>query len=344
MARPLRIQYENAYYHVTCRGNARQNIFSSDTDRSAFLDYLGRSAYIYQVEILAYVLMSNHFHLMVKTPRGNLQEFMRHFNISYTAWFNRRHRRSGHLYQGRYHSLLIDADNYFREVSRYIHLNPVKIKQVSSKDVAVREKALLAYAWSSFPGYVFPRARKSFLRVEEILDYFGGDTARGRRGYARYVKQGLSTDLVNPLELGKGHGIVGDADFVDAIRGRYLSGGPDTREIPAARRPAVRPEPERIIEVVCAETGVSREALLQKGFRGFGRALLMELLYRHGGLRQREIGVLLGIDYSAVSASRKRLQASLNANPKLRAIRVRAEERMEQEKIDGSTASGKPKR
>ncbi|OPY91448.1 MAG: Transposase IS200 like protein [Syntrophaceae bacterium PtaU1.Bin231] len=96
MARPLRSQYENAYYHLTCRGNDRRAIVLSDADRRAFLDQLGRSADIYQTEILAYVLMSNHFHLLMKTPRGNLQEFMRHFNISYTAWFNRRHRRSGH--------------------------------------------------------------------------------------------------------------------------------------------------------------------------------------------------------------------------------------------------------
>ena len=134
MARPLRIQFENAYYHVTCRGNDRRNIFFSDADRLAFLDLLGSSSDIYQTEILAYVPMSNHFHLLVKTPRGNLQEFMRHFNISYTAWYNRRHRRSGHLYQGRYHSFLIDADNYLKEVSRYIHLNPVKIKQARTKD------------------------------------------------------------------------------------------------------------------------------------------------------------------------------------------------------------------
>ena len=174
MARPLRIQFENAYYHVICRGNARQSIFSSDADRSNFLDLLGRSAVIYQTEILAYVLMSNHFHLLVKTPLGNLQEFMRHFNISYTGWYNRRHRRSGHLYQGRYHAFLIDADNYLKEVSRYIHLNPVKIRKAGAKDVAARGKALRACAWSSYPGYASPRARKPFLRVAEVLDYFGG--------------------------------------------------------------------------------------------------------------------------------------------------------------------------
>jgi len=312
MVRPLRIQYENAYNHVTCRGNARQLIFSSDTDRSAFLALLGRSSDVYQAEILAYVL--------VNTPGGNLQEFMRHFNISYTGWYNRRHRRSGHLYQGRYHSFLIDADNYLEEVSRYIHLNPVKTKRMKAFDAAARRKALGAYPWSSYAGYRSPGSRRPFLRTDEILAHFGGDTARGRRGYARFVEQGLSASLENPLELGRGHGIVGDADFVHAIRARYLSGEEDTREIPTARNLAVRVEPERIIGAVCAETGASREALMQKGFRGFGRALLMELLYRHGGMKQREIGVLLGIDYSAVSISRKRLYALIKKNRDMRLL------------------------
>ena len=330
MARPLRIQYENAYYHVTCRGNARQPIFSSDTDRSVFLDLLGRSVDIYQTEILAYVLMVNHFHLLVKTPLGNLQEFMRHFNISYTGWHNRRHRRSGHLYQGRYHSFLIDADNYLKEVSRYIHLNPVKVKKSQVLDAATKKKALSAYPWSSYPGYRSPARRRSFMRADEILSYFGGDTARGRREYARYVEHGISASLDNPLELGRGHGIVGDAGFVDAVRGQYLSGDADSREIPSARTPAVRLGPERIIEAVCAGTGVSREALLKKGCRGYSRGLLMEMLYRYGGLNQREIGVLLGIDYSAVSIGRKRFLAVMEADPELTALFTRVQTRISQ--------------
>jgi REP element-mobilizing transposase RayT len=291
---------------------------------------LGRSSDVYGTEILAYVLMSNHFHLLVKTPRGNLQDFMRHFNISYTGWYNRRHRRSGHLYQGRYHAFLIDADNYLKEVSRYIHLNPIKIKRLKARDATSQKKTLDGYPWSSYSGYASPRARKPFLRVAEVLDYFGGDTLSGRRSYARYVEQGLSGDLLNPLDLGKGHGIVGEGDFVGAIRERFLSCA-DMREIPAARSSAVRPSPERIIEAVCAETGVPREALLQKGFRGLGRGLLMELLCRHGGLRQREIGALLGVDYSAVSIGRKRFLMMMETDPELKSLSVNVTDRISQE-------------
>jgi hypothetical protein len=217
--------------------------------------------------------MSNHFHLLVKTPRGNLQEFMRHFNISYTAWFNRRRRRSGHLYQGRYHSFLIDEGNYLKDVSRYIHLNPVKIKQVSSKVLPVKRKALRSYVWSSLPGYASPRARKPFLRTEEVLDYFGGDTSIGRRSYARYVEQGLVADLENPLELGKGHGIIGEREFVDAVRDRYLSPATNVRELPAAEKLRGRPEPELIVATVCNVLKIGRDDLMKKGYRGPGRGL-----------------------------------------------------------------------
>ena len=134
-----------------------RSIFSSDADRSAFLDLLGRSSDVYEAEILAYVLMSNHFHLLVKTPLGNLQEFMRHFNISYTGWYNRRHRRSGHLYQGRYHSFLIDADNYLKEVSRYIHLNPVKIKKSRATGCRFAEKGARRLSLEQLPGISVPR-------------------------------------------------------------------------------------------------------------------------------------------------------------------------------------------
>ena len=112
MARPLRIQYPGACYHVTCRGNERRKIFRDDQDRKGFLERLALSLEIYEVSLLCYVLMDTHFHLLVMTPKGNLAEFMRHFNVSYTSAFNRRHRRVGHLYQGRYKAFLIDADTY----------------------------------------------------------------------------------------------------------------------------------------------------------------------------------------------------------------------------------------
>src|SRR5262245_52642851 len=127
MARPLRINYADAHYHVTCRGNEGRRIFSDDEDRRVFLDRLERSLDIYGVRVHGYVLMGNHFHLVVQTPKANLSEFMRHLNVSYTGSYNRRHRRAGHLFQGRFKAIVVEADSYLLELSRYVHLNPVRV-------------------------------------------------------------------------------------------------------------------------------------------------------------------------------------------------------------------------
>ena len=163
MARPLRIQFGDAYYHVTCRGNSGQETFSNDADREGFLDLLERSSDFYQTEILAYVLMSTHFHLLCKTPLGNLQEFMRHFNISYTSYYNWKHSRRGHLYQGRYKSFLVDADDYLQEVSRYIHLNPVRVGLRSGMGLDEKKKYLTSYRWSSYGDYISRDGREDFV-------------------------------------------------------------------------------------------------------------------------------------------------------------------------------------
>ncbi len=309
MARPLRIQFENAYYHVTCRGNSGQEIFSNDADRSAFLDLLERSTEIYQAEILSYVLMSNHFHLFVKTPLGNLQEFMRHFNISYTSYYNWRHDRRGHLYQGRYKSFLVDADQYLQEVSRYIHLNPIRVSYWSGRTLDEKKKYLNNYRWSSYGGYISQGVGSGFLQVKEVLAYFGGDTAKGRRKYEDFVMEGLSGEITSPLERGRGHGIVGEIEFIEKIRGQFIRSTTESRELPAVKKILAQVEPERIIRVICEAFDTVREELLRKGYRGVDRGVLMEMLYRYGGMNQRRIGELMGIDYSAVSIGRKRFHA-----------------------------------
>jgi putative transposase len=309
MARPLRIQFENAYYHVTCRGNARQKIFTKDGDYLEFLDLLERSSEIYQVEVLAYVLMRNHFHFLVKTPLANLQEFMRHFNISYTSYYNRTYQKTGHLFQGRYKSFLIDADNYLQEISRYIHLNPVRIKETSGLTLGEKRKYFKHYRWSSYPGYLFRSSRKTFIFMDEVLAPFGGATFRGRKRYERFVEDGITLGMESPLEKGKGHGIVGEEEFVEKIRGLFLRDLVRSREVPAIKKIWKQVQPERVIKVIAEELNIDRGELLRKRNKGYGRGLLMEMLYRYAGMNQREIGDLMGIDYSAVSVGRRRFQA-----------------------------------
>ena len=126
MARPLRIEYPGAFYHVTSRGNEQKDVFRSRTDREKFLSYLDSATQRYNAVIHAYCLMNNHFHLILETPTGNLSQIMRHINGAYTTYFNVKRKRAGHLFQGRFKAILVEADEYAAELSRYIHLNPVR--------------------------------------------------------------------------------------------------------------------------------------------------------------------------------------------------------------------------
>ncbi|MCX6340178.1 MAG: transposase [Candidatus Aureabacteria bacterium] len=320
MARPLRIQYPGAYYHVTCRGNERRNIFADEKDISRFFEKLAVSLEIYNVILLAYVCMRNHFHLIIKTPRGNLSEFMRHFNISYTTVFNHRHGRSGNLYQGRYKAFLIDADSYLIEVSRYIHLNPIRTKASARKGVEERWRDLLKYPWSSLQGYLAPKKRVRFLNCgDTILRYVGGDNSKGREEYRQFLNMGLMKGLKNPMDLARGHGIIGDKGFVKWVKGKFLNDGVSRREQPAARELGKKVDSEDLISRYLQVVGKRREDVCRKGRHLLERSMLMELLYRLANISQRQIGELLGgINYSRVSQVRKKFQGSLAEAPRLR--------------------------
>ena len=142
MARPLRIEYPGACYHVMNRGNRRDDIFLTDKDRHVFIDGLADSCETHRIHLICYVLMSNHFHLIVQTPQANLSEFMRHFLVTYTVRFNRRNGRVGHVFQGRFKSLLIDEDEYLLPLSRYIHLNPIRTSRFKNADFSTKSEYL----------------------------------------------------------------------------------------------------------------------------------------------------------------------------------------------------------
>src|SRR3972149_4573760 len=168
MARPLRIEYPGALYHVTARGNAREAIFRDDPDRGAFLVILGRVVERYNWLCHAYCLMGNHYHLLVETPDGDLSKGMRQLNGLYTQRSNRRHRRVGHIFQGRYKAILVDKDSYLLELCRYIVLNPVRAHLVKSVE---------RWPWSSYRATVGERAAPAWLSTEALLAQFGrGET------------------------------------------------------------------------------------------------------------------------------------------------------------------------
>jgi REP element-mobilizing transposase RayT len=194
MARKLRVQYSGAIYHVMNRGDRREPIFKDDQDRQRFLATLGEACVKTGWEIHAYCLMSNHFHLVIETPNANLVAGMKWFLGTYTSRFNRRHRLNGHLFSGRYKSLIVDGsgDGYLRTVCDYVHLNPVRAKLLA------RVQPLETYVWSSYAEYLKnAKHRVSWLRVDRLLGELGigRDDAAGRRQFAEAMEERRATGV-----------------------------------------------------------------------------------------------------------------------------------------------------
>jgi REP element-mobilizing transposase RayT len=326
MARPLRIEYPGACYHVTCRGNERREIFADDRDRKRFLEILAENKELYGVEVHGYVVMANHFHLLVMTPEANLQKFMQRFNTSYAVHYNRRHRRSGHLYQGRYKAILVDTDNYLLELSRYLHLNPVRLKRYSQLEVKEKRKIIRTYPWSSYRGYVYLKHRQPFMTYSTVLEMVGGGEDReGRKGYADFVMGGILQDMNITFWQGvRGQAVLGSDDFVDWIYERFLANKKvDMKELPGLWELRKRPETiEEIAREVAREFEVEEASLYRRrGVNRVARSVLMELSCLHL-VRQMSLAAigteLGGVSVSALSQNRSRLAERMKDDRQLR--------------------------
>lgn len=193
MARKLRVQYPGAIYHVMNRGDRREPIFKDDQDRRRFLETLGEACDKTSWQVHAYCLMGNHFHLVVETPKANLVAGMKWFLGTYTSRFNRRHKLFGHLFSGRYKSLIVDGsgDGYLRTVCDYVHLNPIRAKLLPP------EEPLQAYRWSSYPEYLKRMGQRvGWLRVDRVLGELGiqRDNTAGRRQFAQAMEERRGKD------------------------------------------------------------------------------------------------------------------------------------------------------
>jgi putative transposase len=179
MTRPLRVEYAGAFYHVMNRGNAGEFIFKSKKDRERFIDCLETAVERFSLKVHTYCLMGNHFHLLIETTEPNLSKAMQWLNISYAAYFNRKRDRVGHLFQGRFKSILVDADAYLLELSRYIHLNPVRANLVENPS---------EYAWSSYGAFVGKRKAPDWLETEWLLSQFGRRVKSAGKKYKEFVE------------------------------------------------------------------------------------------------------------------------------------------------------------
>ncbi|MGA7877628.1 MAG: transposase, partial [Desulfoferrobacter sp.] len=250
MARPLRIEYPGAWYHVMNRGRRGEKIFWSDKDYEMFLAVLKETVAMWNLELSAFCLMSNHYHLLVHIPDGNLARCMRHLNGVYTQRFNRRHKIDGHLFRGRYRAVLIDADSYLLEVLRYIHRNPLRAGIV---------EALGNYQWSSHKGYVSRAKRWDWLYKDFLLSMFAEKKSQALKAYLDFVCRGESAEIERFYSLKNLPSVLGGEAFKDWIKQKFqhLS---FQQEIPDSRE--LGQEPDRIIELVCDHFGISREQMM----------------------------------------------------------------------------------
>jgi len=316
VARHLRIQYPGACYHVTCRGNERASIFRDDKDRRRFLKALEETIEAFRIELHCYTLMSNHFHFLLKTPEANLSRFMQRFNTAYTTYYNLRHQRCGHLYQGRYKAILVDADEYLLELSRYIHLNPVRLEKYSGTSPEKKAEILKNYVWSSLPGYMSSQRRKGFIHYKDVLGYMGEDNRKGRQRYGEFVLKGTAENTSNPFDAVKANVILGTDTFIEWVKERFL----DAREWPSKDYPHIKTLRkavlvEEVAEAVAKEYGVTpHEILMARSPWREARQVLIEVSYRANMTKRslNELGQELGgISGDAVAHAHERIKRKM---------------------------------
>ena len=298
MARPLRIEYPGAFYHVTSRGNERKEIFKSAADREQFLFYIAAACARYGAIIHAYCLMTNHYHLMIETPFGNLSLIMKYINSSYTTYFNTKRKRAGHLLQGRYKAILIEADSYAAELSRYMHLNPVRAGMAKFPE---------DYLWSSYLFYI-EGSEPTWLTTRFILGYFGTDDPESRRNYRLYINEKVAGEYSSPLMGVVGSAILGSDDFVREVREKELDCRPADRDLPALRELKERPRPE-MISRVARKIFASNSRL--------ARLAGIYLSHRYSGAKLKEIGDMFKLSDSGVTQASRRFEAAIEADGQL---------------------------
>ena len=310
MRRP-RKKYRGAKYHVTNRGNGRARIFYHDGDRAQFMDQLQDALKTDGVVLYAYCLLSNHFHLLVETPRANIDQFMGRLETAYAMYFRYKHYRPGHCFQGRYKAPLVSGDDCIARLCRYIHLNPVCVSGRETWSAKKKWEYLKTYPWSSLKGYLNEKAREDFLNYRwlGLFDESGERTAR--RAYSDFIREQIGHDDKDLAEaIGRGGYAIGPEEFRQEVAA-WVKGEADVDgtigdvEIPEA----VTVARDVIEKQVAREYGVRQDDLLQARKRiGDARAVYIELLCTIGQKTQREAAIILGTGEHAVCKCRQRFR------------------------------------
>lgn len=274
MARPLRIEFPGAVYHVTARGNAQRRVFLDDEDREAFLSVLAWVVERFGWRCHAYCLMDNHFHLLLETPQSNLSRGMRQLSGVYTQRFNRRHRKVGHLFQGRFKAIVVERDSYLLELSRYVVLNPVRAKACRRPE---------DYPWSSYRQTLGLAPVPPGLNVGWLLGQFAKTPEVARRRYREFVHLGMGRP--SPWSALKGQVLLGSEAFVERIAPSLKDSAAKT-EIPGFQRRLLRPGLKKLLAGTDSKKARNRA---------------LALAHLQHGYTLAEIGNAAGLHYATVS-------------------------------------------
>jgi len=297
------MDYPDAFYHVLSRGNERKEIFRDEKDHLRFLDTLGKMVDRFKLEVHAYVLMKNHFHLLVHTRESNLSRAIQWLGVSYSVWFNRRHQRSGHLFQGRFKSFLIEDDRYFTAMCLYIHGNPLRAGVV---------KRLSQYRWSSYQAYADKRSRFSWLTTELVLGMYGGSRKRFVRAQELFFKErpSLLEELRHGLYLGSE---AFSEECIERLKGKVHGEKPQARSLLRSRD--IRGLVNKILKGLGEKEPES--VLKVRKYRCQNRDVAIYVLYQLGVYLNREIGKEFGVGYTAVPGAVKRGEQYIRSDRQL---------------------------
>ena len=278
MARPLRLEFAGALYHITSRGNRQGDIYESDADRSAFIDLLGDVCDTCNWVCHAYCLMSNHYHLLIETPEANVSKGMRQLNGVYTQLYNRSHKRFGHVFQGRYKAIHVEKEAYLLELACYIVLNPVRASMV---------RTALEWSWSSYRATLGITKSPNWLNAEWLLAAFGSKKSEAIEGYKCFVSAGRNQP--SPFQALRNQVFLGNDYFIEKMVG-LIDGDKNLTEVPSSQR---KPLPKRLDEYT-AMTDTRNQTI--------------KLAYKSGGYSMIEIANHFGLHYTSVSRIVKHAQ------------------------------------
>lgn len=309
MARPLRLEHSGAIWHVTARGNERGDVFRDDVDREEFLSVLGRTVSLYGWRLHAYVLMGNHYHLLVETPEPTLSRGMRDLNGVTTQRFNRRHGRTGHLFEGRFKAILVEREAHLLEIARYVVLNPVR---------SGFARSAASWPWSSYRFTAGVAEGPDWLETAWTLEQFGRRPAEARRRYAAFVAEGKGSGY-EPWNSLRGQVFLGSEGFArDA--GRKATHKAAAKEVPRVQREPVTRTPDEVATAFSAARKVSLDEMAQAPRKHLvDRALLAWSLRSRSRAPLAAIARLLGVGIAQASVLVRRGETLVSEDPKLAA-------------------------